>query len=120
MPNKLTLAAAALTTLLPLAATAEGFSKVTNKSEFVSLISGKTLKRIGIRLEVAATGAIIGRGLGRDVQGAWRWDNGYFCRDLFWGKRDLGFNCQQVEVSGSVIRFTSDKGAGQYADLRME
>jgi hypothetical protein len=120
MPSRTIFAVFAVAALLPISAMADGFNKVTDKSEFVTLVSGKTLKRTGIRLQVASSGTIVGRGMGRDVQGDWRWDNGYFCRDLFWGKRDLGFNCQQVEVNGSVIRFTSDKGAGQYADLRME
>ncbi len=42
-----------------------------------------------------------------------------FCRDLFWGARDLGYNCQQVDVNGSRIRFTSDRGRGDSAVFRL-
>jgi hypothetical protein len=46
-------------------------------------------------------------------------NNGYFCRDLFFGEDDLGFNCQLVQVNGETLRFTSDQGQGIYADLTL-
>ena len=100
-------------------AAAEGFDVVQTREEFISLINGKELSRVGIRLEVTETGNIEGRAFGTPVSGAWNWNDGYFCRDLFWGDRDLGANCQQVASSGSTIRFTSDFGSGDYADLRL-
>ncbi|MBM7068513.1 dihydrodipicolinate reductase [Actibacterium sp. 188UL27-1] len=115
------IALCAALSVLPLssAAWADQFTTVTNKNDFVSLISGRHLTRQGIKLAVSPGGAIAGRGFGRDVSGDWSWKGGYFCRDLFWGKRDLGFNCQQVQVNGSTLRFTSDRGAGRSADLRL-
>ena len=65
-------------------------------------------------------GDIRGRALGGPVNGDWRWQDGYFCRDLVWGERDLGPNCQMVEVKGNRIRFTSDFGRGDSADFRIE
>ena len=101
-------------------ALAEGFQTVRDRGTFVSLVQGKSLKRSGIALTVTPDGQILGRALGRPVTGAWRWQGGYFCRDLFWGKRDLGPNCQQVQVQGRTLRFTSDRGAGMYADLTLD
>ena len=43
--------------------------------------------------------------------GQWS-DDGYFCRDLYFGEESLGPNCQLVEINGSTLRFTSDKGDG--------
>lgn len=107
--------------LIPLssAAIAETFRVVSSKSDFVSLIAGRHLTRQGIKLAVSPSGQIAGRGFGRDVTGDWTWNGGYFCRDLFWGRRDLGFNCQMVQVNGSTLRFISDRGNGRYADLRL-
>lgn len=97
-------------------ASGEG-GRVVEKTEFLALVSGQTLTRVGVRLRVGADGAIRGRAFGQPVSGAWRWQGGYFCRDLFWGDRDLGPNCQEVTLRGDVLRFTSDRGTGQSADL---
>ncbi|MEM8879310.1 MAG: dihydrodipicolinate reductase [Pseudomonadota bacterium] len=100
-------------------AIAEGFQIVQSRDAFVRLIDGRQLTRMGIRLVVTTDGQIVGRAFGTDVTGAWDWAGGYFCRDLFYGEEDLGPNCQQVAVSGETMRFTSDRGAGRFADLRL-
>ncbi|MAN98733.1 dihydrodipicolinate reductase [uncultured Roseovarius sp.] len=98
-------------------AMAEGFAPVTKRDRFVSLIEGRDLTRFGITLNVTSDGQIKGRAFGRDVTGAWRWNGDYFCRDLYWGKMDLGPNCQAVRLNGDTIRFILDQGTGQFADL---
>jgi hypothetical protein len=103
----------------PSAIAAEPFNVVSSRDSFVSLVQGKELRRFGIRLTVSADGAIQGRAFGTPVTGAWDWENGYFCRDLFFGDDDLGFNCQLVQVNGETLRFTSDQGQGIYADLTL-
>lgn len=99
---------------------ADGFDKVDDREAFVSLVEDKSLKRFGIDLTVKPSGEIAGRAFGRNVSGAWKWKSGYFCRDLYWGKKDLGPNCQAVKVQGETIRFISDHGTGQFADLVLE
>ena len=98
---------------------AEAFNVVVSRDTFVTLVQGRELRRFGIRLTVTDDGAIRGRAFGTAVTGQWDWENGYFCRDLFFGEEDLGFNCQLVQVNGETLRFTSDQGAGQYADLTL-
>lgn len=98
---------------------AEGFSQISDKNDFVSVVDGRKLTRIGIHLDVTPDGKIIGRAFGRDVTGAWTWKSGFFCRDLYWGSRDLGANCQAVRISGDTIRFISDQGSGDFADLKL-
>jgi hypothetical protein len=105
-------------------ATAQGasaniFENVTSKDRFVTLIEGKALTRMGIKLDVSRQGDIRGRAFGRDVTGRWNWQDGYFCRTLFWGQMDLGDNCQAVDIQGNTIRFTSDQGSGRSADLTL-
>ena len=112
--------AAVLALFVSSPATAEGFALVTEEREFVSLISGKDLKRFAISLEVTPDGQINGKGFGRKVTGDWRWDSGYFCRDLYWGETDLGFNCQKVLRRGETLRFIENRGEGRYADLKLE
>jgi hypothetical protein len=113
------LAAAALATTFA-AADARAFEQVREQSRFVDLITSKKLRRFGIELTVTPEGRIEGRAFGRPVSGDWAWTGGYFCRSLFWGSENLGDNCQAVLVSGDTVRFISDQGTGDYADLRLE
>ncbi|WP_299722273.1 dihydrodipicolinate reductase [uncultured Tateyamaria sp.] len=89
---------------------------ITDQSQFVQLINGKTLTRPMVKLTVSPNGQIAGRGSFWDVEGTWSWQDGYFCRDLFWGGDALGYNCQEVQASADgQIKFTSDRGAGDSA-----
>lgn len=106
--------------LLAFPAHADGFAKVADRGKFVSLIDGRELTRMGIKLRVTPDGQIKGRAMGYDVTGSWSWNGGYFCRDLYWGGDDLGANCQEVKVRGDRLRFTSDKGTGDSAELRLK
>ena len=108
---------ALLSTFLAAPVMAEGFSQITDRSQFVSLIENRDLTRFGIRVNVTPAGDIKGSAFGSSVTGAWRWDGPYFCRDLYWGDMDLGANCQAVERKGNTMRFTSDQGQGRSADL---
>lgn len=96
------------------------FAKVNDESQFRTLITGKKLTRPLIELEVTPTGDIKGRGARWEVTGSWVWQDGYFCRDLFWGGDSLGYNCQEVAVTDGRIRFTSDRGNGSSADFRLK
>ena len=99
---------------------AQEFQTVRDQDRFFDLIVGRDLTRFGIRVKVTPDGGIVGRAFGRSVTGNWQWSDGYFCRDLYYGGRDLGANCQEVKVSGRTIRFTSDRGEGIYADLTLQ
>ncbi len=104
---------------LAAAPAAAEFATITDEGEFTRLVAGKTLSHPLFKLQVSPEGAISGHGIRRDVRGEWRWRDGYFCRDLFWGERDLGYNCQEVGVNGSRIRFTADRGRGDSAVFRL-
>ncbi len=93
--------------------------KLNTFEEFLSYVQGKTLSRPLIKLTVTSDGRIAGRGAKWDVEGNWRWQDGYFCRDLYWGGDALGYNCQEVRAQGNRIKFTSDRGAGQSAVFRL-
>jgi hypothetical protein len=92
-------------------------TKVADRDQFMGLVNDKTLARSLIQLSVNADGSITGRGSGRAVTGTWTWEGGYFCRNLKWGQRDLGYNCQEVSAEGTTIRFQSDRGTGDSADF---
>lgn len=98
---------------------ADEFQPIRNQSDFVEAVAGKHLTRVGIKLAVSPSGSIRGSAFGTPVTGAWDWNNGFFCRDLYFGTENLGANCQAVLISGTTMRFISDQGTGQWADLHL-
>ena len=105
--------------LLVLSSPILAMDAISSRSDFTTVIDGNTLvlRLYGIRLNVNTDGTITGRALGRDVTGDWAWKDGYFCRTMFWGKREIPYNCQLVEIDGNRVRFTTDQGVGDSADF---
>ena len=116
MRSRIAAVAAAAVTAAP--ATAD-FARITEEERFRQIVQDRQLTYPLVRLQVTPDGQIVGRGAGREVSGEWDWENGLFCRDLYWGERELGYNCQTVEVRGNTMRFTSDAGQGDHADFRL-
>lgn len=106
---------------LATSALAEGFERIEDERNFINVIKDRDLKRFGIRLRVSDSGQIAGRAFGQAVTGEWDWQNGFFCRDLYIGGKELDpDNCQLVEFRGNIVRFTSDMGRGDSANLRID
>ena len=59
--------------LIPSWVGASDFRPVQERSEFVGLTLGKSLKAFAVTLQVTSEGAIRGRALGRRVDGEWVW-----------------------------------------------
>jgi hypothetical protein len=112
------LAVLALSLLLAAPAAADT-QRIDSRDAFVSLVKDRALTRLGITLNVSPDGRITGRAFGKPVKGDWSWNGGFFCRSLFFGDENLGDNCQTVEKRGQSLRFTADRGAGDFADLRL-
>ncbi len=95
------------------------FQPVREEANFRALVEGRELTRFGVRLQVLPEGEITGRGFGMNVGGEWEWRNGYFCRTLEFGQSGDPYNCQLVLRDGNTLRFISDQGSGDQADLRL-
>jgi hypothetical protein len=112
---------AALLGLTAMPAAAQDFVVVAERDAFVALVDGKELRlgMLGISLQVAADGTIAGSAAGWEVTGSWTWEDGHFCREMDWSGTPVPYNCQLVEVAGSQIRFTVDKGEGDSATFNL-
>ena len=110
-----TLLFASVLSSFPLIAAAQTNEWIKEEDRFINLIDGKKLTRFLIELSVQTDGTITGLGAGTDVTGNWNWQDNYFCRNLSWGNRDLGSDCQKVELKDQKLFFTSDKGSGATA-----
>ena len=104
---------------LPVATPVAAFERITDAREFAQTVAGRDLTRFGIRLQVTPDGGIQGRGFGYTVTGEWRWEGGFFCRDMDWGGTDIGYNCQAVLLDGNRVRFVADQGQGEHADFTL-
>ena len=80
------------------------YARIQNKSDFVAAVNGKRLTRPLVNLQVTPGGAIAGKGAAWQITGSWSWKDGYFCRTMFWGRKELAYNCQLVE-KGAGWRF---------------
>jgi hypothetical protein len=105
-----------------LPARAEEFRPVKELEAFLSLTSGRTLRMplYGLSLTLSPDGVISGKALGWGITGRWRWEDGFFCRDMDWSGMAIPFNCQLVEARGETeLRFTVDRGAGESASFKL-
>ena len=94
---------------------------VINRSDFVAAVGSNTLEipLLRVQLHVLDDGQITGTALGLKVTGEWDWKEGFFCRRMNWGERNLEYNCQQVTRDGKTLIFTSDKGTGRSAKFSL-
>ena len=92
---------------------------ISERPDFENLVKDKKLERFLISLSVTGDGKIEGSAAVRDVSGDWDWVDGYFCRPLKWGERELKYNCQKVTFDGGRLRFISDRGVGQSASFAL-
>ncbi|MEC8629024.1 MAG: dihydrodipicolinate reductase [Pseudomonadota bacterium] len=106
--------------LIPSWVGASDFRPVQERSEFVGLTLGKSLKAFAVTLQVTSEGAIRGRALGRRVDGEWVWRDGYFCREMTAGSTEYAEDCQVVLFDGQgTLRFIAERGAGDQVDLKL-
>lgn len=115
----------ALLSLAALAATAApalAFDPVSDRDAFVAMVEGRDLRigLMGIELQVLPDGTITGAAVGTPVSGTWSWQDGFFCREMMWGDREIPYNCQLVEARSGQMRFTVDQGAGDSAVFTIE
>jgi hypothetical protein len=103
-------------------ASAETFAPIKDLPTFLQLVEGRDL-RIGLynlTLQLSPDGQITGSALGWDITGSWRWEDGYFCRQMDWSGYAIKDNCQLVEAEGTAkMRFTVDQGAGDSATFKL-
>ena len=104
-----------------MATSAAAQDTLIERSDFLSAVATNILeiRLLSLQLKVLDSGEITGKAFGRGVTGSWEWTDGFFCRSMTWGDRELEYNCQQVKKDGASLIFTSDKGTGRSAKFSL-
>lgn len=104
------LTALAMTTL-PLQAL--GFERIKSEADYVKHIVGnKYCNKTGC-WTARKNGKMTGKFGSDRFRANWAWRKGFSCRTGTLGGKDIGTDCQVVEVSGNQIRVTRQQGKGR-------
>ena len=88
-------------------------TRIETEQEFREIAIGKKLVYNKGALTVHDDGTMTGTHGGKKVTGTWSWEDEYYCRSVKVGKKDIGHDCQVVELSGNSLIFIRKKGTGK-------
>ncbi|WP_147238795.1 hypothetical protein [Rhodosalinus halophilus] len=74
--------------------------RITTESDVRQLVAGKALVGPTGWIRAGADGRMTGEFDGQRTRGAWDWQQGDFCRNVGIVQRELGTDCQGVEIDG--------------------
>lgn len=114
----LSYALAAIVTASPIFA--EDYQRITSKAEYVEQIVGKETCNNSGCATALKSGKMKGKFGSQKFVGAWEWRGNFLCRAGKLGNRDLGTDCQVVEISGKDVRITRNKGKGDVVVYSMK
>lgn len=105
---------AVLSTIMLLSGPAvAGYKWVKSENDFRQLVVDRKLVS-DVGWSVAHTnGKLSGKFTHGKLSGSWLWHGRYFCRNGVIAGKALGTDCQKVEIDGSTLRMTRDKGKGK-------
>ncbi len=88
-------------------------TRIATEQEFREIgVEKKLVYKFGEYVIVHDDGTLSGYFSGKPLSGNWSWEDGYYCRTVSLGGKDLGHDCQIVELSGNRLNFIRKKGKG--------
>jgi hypothetical protein len=92
---------------------AQSFKRITTEEEYrASVVGRKMVDEKGNWFMMKSNGKMTGKAGGKKFSGVWNWQSGFFCRNGRVGTKDIGSDCQIVELSGNTLRGTRKQGKG--------
>ncbi len=101
-------------------ALAEGFSRITTKAEYIENVVGKNGCNDSGCAKALKNGKMKGKFGALKFRGTWEWRDQYLCRSGKLGDKDLGTDCQVIEISGNKLRITRNKGEGKSVEYTIQ
>ena len=97
-----------------------GKKRITTEKEFRTIVAGKKLtSKAGYSIN-HKDGNITGNFRDRELTGTWTWEDGYFCRSVMLGNKDLPDDCQVITVSGDKVTYIRNRGEGKGLTYQIE
>ncbi|WP_298821838.1 hypothetical protein [uncultured Roseibium sp.] len=94
--------------------------RIASRKEFVAAYADKVLVGEELRFTIHSTGKISGHVEGLDLVGEWYWEDGYFCRTATLNGEALALDCEIIEGCGHQMRYTREKGRGEFSIVSVE
>ena len=91
---------------------ANGFTPITERAEFVSLIEGKKFRGDGNWWTISGDGQMFGNFKKGRLEGTWEWRDGAWCRTYELAGKTKEENCQNIAVKGKQVMFIKDRAEG--------
>ena len=103
----------ALTAWLSVQSVSAADATIATEQEFREVAVGKKLVSKHGHVIVHDDGTLTGTFGNKELTGTWSWEDEFYCRSAKLGKKDIGDDCQVVEVSGDRLIFVRKKGKGK-------
>lgn len=94
--------------------------KVKTEKEFGELVVGRNLVHEYGTAIFHEDGRLTGAFRAGKLTGLWNWTGDTYCRTGKIGRRDMGYDCQTVSVSGNRVTFVRNNGTGRSVTYKME
>ena len=96
-----------------------GFQRIETTAQIQPFLNRRLDYQDGMYNVIRPDGTFEGE-FGRRVAGTWQMRDGYWCREITEGVGNVPpSDCQLLEIGGSNLRFTRQKGEGQALDLTL-
>ncbi|MFD1508444.1 hypothetical protein [Lacimonas salitolerans] len=118
--NRISLVSACLLALFATPALAE-FKHIRTEAQLQPLIGKKMYDSSGNWFRWNADGSMSAQMTsGAPFAGAWKWSNGFVCRNARIGDNELGTDCQKIEFDGKNMRYTRNRGRGEASVMALQ
>lgn len=102
-------------------AAAQEFRRISDEAAFRDQVVGKRLESKTGWARSNADGSLQGAFNGADLtDGRWQWSGGFWCRNGRLNGKEIGTDCQVVEIGGKTVRLTRNKGKGDAVTWTMK
>lgn len=99
-------------------ATAE---RILTEEDFRAKVVGKSMTSAdGATFKIHANGKLTGSVGSKKFRGVWNWQSGYFCRNGKMAGKEIGSDCQVVEVDGDTVTNIRNQGKGKKAVFTLD
>jgi hypothetical protein len=88
------------------------YGRITTEADFRATAAGKSITNGNTSIAINRNGTITGSTNGAPIKGIWKWQEGYWCRQIT-EPAVSEVDCQLWEVRGRELTITRARGTGE-------